>query len=220
MGEPREDGSGEGEAVGDRRPPAGAHDDVTAPTALGERSHTAGVASSDATDRDQGINSAIYLLQATQQHHVQISVMADVKASILITATSLILTAAVTFSQGNIRPGLLALMIGSFLALVGALLAVLPAPYEPAKAPRPGSPGFNLLFFGHFTQLSADEYVERILALTDNAEHVFATQARDIHELGTFLQHSKFRPLRFGYLAFLTGVAAAIIVEIGSTLLS
>ncbi len=185
---------------------------------------TRGVAATSTEDRAgqrrQGIETAIYLLQATQQHHVQISVMADVKASILITATSLILTAAVTFSQGNIRPGLLALMVGSFVSLVGALLAVLPAPYEPSKAPRPGSPGFNLLFFGHFTQISADEYVERILDLTDSPEHVFATQARDIHELGTFLQHSKFRPLRFGYLAFLTGVAAAILAEIGTVVLS
>lgn len=167
----------------------------------------------------EGNDALIYLLQATQQHHVQISVMADVKASILITATSLILTAAVTITDGDLRPGLVALMLGSAAALVGALLAVLPAANRPESVPRPGSAAFNLLFFGHFTQLPADEFVDRVLALSDDPRHVFATQARDIHELGSFLQRAKFRHLRFGYLAFLTGIASGLVAELGTALL-
>ncbi len=169
--------------------------------------------------RYPGGTALIYMLQATQQHHVQISAMADVKASILITATSLILTAAVTLADGGLRPGVVALMIGSFASLVGAFLAVLPAAHDPAKLPAPGSSRFNLLFFGHFIQLPTEDYVARVLDLADDPTDVFATQARDIHELGSYLQQGKFRYLRFGYLSFLAGIVAALIAELVAALI-
>lgn len=166
-----------------------------------------------------GGTALIYMLQATQQHHVQISAMADVKASILITATSLILTAAVTLADGGLRPGIVALMIGSFASLVGAFLAVLPATQNPAKLPAPGSSRFNLLFFGHFIQLPTEEYVARVLDLAEDPGGVFAAQARDIHELGSYLQNGKFRYLRFGYLSFLGGIVAALLAEVAAAVI-
>ena len=47
---------------------------------------------------------AVYMLRNVQQHHVQLSAMADLKASIVITAASIVLSIAVGFSVEEVRP--------------------------------------------------------------------------------------------------------------------
>src|SRR5919108_1892112 len=72
-------------------------------------------------------NSIDTLLRTTQQHHVQLSVMADTKASILITVSSIVMTIALSrASDPQLRPALLTLAAACLIALVLAIVAVLP----------------------------------------------------------------------------------------------
>src|SRR5438132_11553513 len=67
------------------------------------------------------------VLRTIQQHHVQLSVMADTKASILITISSIVLTLALSRSDiPRLRPALLTIAVSSLISLLLAIIAVLP----------------------------------------------------------------------------------------------
>src|SRR5688572_27248434 len=72
-------------------------------------------------------NSAIYLLRTTQQHHVQLSAMADQKASILMGAAFVVLTILVgQMENGGLSVAVVTLSVFSLLSALFAVLAVIP----------------------------------------------------------------------------------------------
>src|SRR6188768_2695045 len=96
-------------------------------------------------------NTGDVLLRTSQQHHVALSVMADTKANILITVSSIVLTLVLgKMDDAGLRPAMLTLGAFILLSLLLAVIAVLPK-YRPLRL-VPGEelpPHFNLLFFGH-----------------------------------------------------------------------
>jgi 4-amino-4-deoxy-L-arabinose transferase-like glycosyltransferase len=148
------------------------------------------------------------LLRTVQQHHVQLSVMADMKASILITVSSIVATIALSrASDPRLRPALLTLAVACLIALVLAMVAVLPT-----FAKRRGSR--NLLFFGHFADMTEEEYMTEMGRITQSDELLYETAVRDIYGLGTYLHRKKYRFLRFAYLALISGFVIATGVEV------
>ncbi|GAC1434573.1 MAG: hypothetical protein NVSMB68_06990 [Thermoanaerobaculia bacterium] len=138
-------------------------------------------------------NSVDSLLRTVQQHHVQLSVMADMKASILITVSSIVATIALSrANEPRLRPALLTLAVACLIALVLAMIAVLPT-----FAKRRGTR--NLLFFGHFADMTEEEYMQAMEQITTSDELLYETAVRDIHSLGTYLHRKKYRFLRFAY---------------------
>jgi hypothetical protein len=84
-------------------------------------------------------NTGDVILRTTQQHHVQLSVMADTKANILITVSSIILTLILgKMSDPALRAAMVTLACFIFTALLLAVITVLPK-YRPIRVP-PGAP--------------------------------------------------------------------------------
>jgi hypothetical protein len=162
-----------------------------------------------------GLTASIYMLRTTHQHHVQLSAMADLKANILITISSIVLTLSIRqFGDSALRPSLLVLAGFTLVALVLAILAVLPK-YRPTRLEHPGAnlpSQFNLLFFGHFAELPRDRFLREIASALRNDGSVYWTMAKDIYGLGWYLSHHKYRYLRLSYLFFLAGFVAACVV--------
>jgi hypothetical protein len=152
------------------------------------------------------VPNAIHLVRTTQQVHVQLSQMADQKASILMGATFVVFTIAIGQSRGASAPLPLLVLGGfSFFAAVLAILAVIPAIRHSRKLP------LNLLFFGSFTQLAEDDYVDRLIAVLGSDEAVCRTMARDIYQNGTVLAAKKYRLLGWAYRVFLVGLTASFL---------
>lgn len=154
------------------------------------------------------------LLRTAQQHHVQLSTMADTKANIIITVSSIVLT----LSLGNINtPGLrvsvLTLSAFSMVALLLAILAVLPK-YRPLHLDGKELPAnFNVLFFGHFAELSRERFLEEVSHRLEKDGSPYATWSEDIYSLGIYLAHHKYRYLRYSYLFFLSGFLLACLEQ-------
>ncbi|MFK7916479.1 MAG: Pycsar system effector family protein [Ilumatobacter sp.] len=150
-------------------------------------------------------NTAIdYMLRTTQQHHVQLSVMADQKANIMIASTSILLTFSfANFKQQNLFWGFLALFVFAFIALVLAILAVMP------RLHRHQSGSMNPLFFGDFNQLNLDEYRSVMSDVMETEATTYDALVADIHALGTTLSDRKYRFLTLSYRVFLTGILTA-----------
>ncbi len=159
-------------------------------------------------------NALNYLLRTTQQHHVRLSVMADQKANIMIAATSILLTFAfANFKQQNLFWGFLALFVFSFISLILAVLAVSP------RFTREEDRVFNPLFFGDFTELSLDEYQDKMEELMGSTQQTYEAQVIDIYNLGKNLQGHKYRYLSLSYRCFLIGIIATAVLFILQTIL-
>jgi hypothetical protein len=148
--------------------------------------------------------NAIHLVRTTQQIHVQLSAMADHKASILMGATFVIFTITIGQARSASAPlPLLILGASAFFSAVLAVLAILPATHYK----RGGA--INLLFFGSFTQLSEEEYLDRMVERLTADEDIFRTMARDIYQNGLVLERKKYRLLGYAYRIFLLGLTAS-----------
>lgn len=155
-------------------------------------------------------NTGDAILRTTQQHHVSLSTMADTKANIIITVSSIVLTLSMgKLDQPELRISVLTLTVFTLLALLLAILAVLPK-YRPLRLTTVElPPDFNLLFFGHFAELPRERYLAEIARAMKPDGSVYATMANDIYSLGSYLAHHKYRYLRGSYLCFLTGFLLA-----------
>lgn len=153
--------------------------------------------------------AASYLLRTTQQHHVHLSAMADQKANIMIASTSILLTFAfANFKQANLFWGFLALFIFAFVALVLAILAVAPN-FAAKKADDVPAGPRNPLFFGHFTEMSLQEFEDEIAQMLESDEKTYRAQVADIYGLGMSIRDGKYRYLSWSYRVFLSGIVAA-----------
>ena len=149
--------------------------------------------------------NAVHLMRTTQLAQMQLSAMADTKASILMGATFVIFT--ITIGRGHDGSAPLPLLIlggAAFLAAICTILAVLPK----TKAGAVGSRS-NILFFGNFTQMDEDVFVEELVVLLESDDSVYRTMARDVYQGGTVLQRKKYRMLGWAYRIFLMGLVAS-----------
>jgi hypothetical protein len=152
------------------------------------------------------------LLRNVQQALVSYTGQADLKANIVITTSSLVLTIVATrWSEHSLRPGLSAVAVGTLLALLTAITVVIPK----FRLPRKGEvrldfdPHENPLFFGHFASMPQQRFVEIVAGITAEDARLYEAQVVDIHDQGRYLVEKKYRHLRLAYvflgLAFLAG---------------
>ncbi|MBB3861967.1 hypothetical protein GGQ88_003257 [Novosphingobium hassiacum] len=161
-------------------------------------------------------NHAIHLVRTTQQINLSLSQMADAKASILMGATFLVFTIAVGQAKNGSMPWSLGVLaIFAFISAMCAVFAVLPSVSGPkAAALNDGKP--NKLFFGYFTHMDEDVWLDSILAELHADETVFRTMLHDIYQNGQVLQRKKYKYLAYAYKSFMVGLcltAVTFVIE-------
>lgn len=149
--------------------------------------------------------------------HVELSAMADSKASILMGATFLVFSLTIgQISAETIMKSYPLLVLGAFAfaATVLSVLAVMPK----IKIPKGQNP--NWLFFGVFTTEPQEKYVDRVLDLMRSEEATYRAMARDLYQNGMVLQKKKYYYLARAYQVFLAGIVltlVAFVVQISLT---
>ena len=153
-----------------------------------------------------------YLLYGLQQQMVQLTGQADIKGSIVITASAIVVSVSVTqFSDAQLRWGLVTLVAFVLLAMLSSVLAVFP---KFKIHPEPGDQlpqGFNPFFFGHFSQISRARHVEVMADVLRSAGTTYRVMVEDIYDQGYYMLRNKYRYLRFSYACFLIGFVAAAV---------
>ena len=151
-------------------------------------------------------NTVDYMLRTMQQHHSQLSIMADQKANILLGASFVILTITLGQMRGRgVSIELLILSIFSLAAASCALVAVMPD--IGARKPIPlDSPHFNILFFANFTRLNSEEFMKRMETIMQTDSTAYDAILKDIYQLGTVLSKKKYRFITYSYQLFLAGL--------------
>jgi len=155
-----------------------------------------------------------HMLRAIQEHHIELSNMADQKANIIIGANSIIFSFAI--SQIDLsKPmwGLFSLCASSIAALIYAILAVTPA-YRAEHRRKYSKTTENLLFFGHFTELTYEKYLEEMTDIITNDKKFFESIITDLYQLGNLLKNRKYKYLTISYRIFLYGVIVSMTLMI------
>ncbi len=168
--------------------------------------------------------NAVHLVRTNQQLTMNLSQMADQKASILMGATFVVFTLAI--GQARAGAGALAIPLAilatfSFLSALLAISAVLP---RVGKAPpivyKDGKDHSNILFFGRFAQMEEDEFIDAVKARLRTEEDLYETMLRDTYQNGIVLARRKYRYLAYAYRLFVVGLTTTFIafaVELAMT---
>ena len=150
-----------------------------------------------------------YLLRNVHEQLVQLSAQADLKASIVLTVCTIVLSLSFARSDDP-RTSSWVLGAGLFVSLVAAILAVLPS----MRTRPPREDQADLMFFAHYAQMDREHYVERMAdSLRDDAS-LYAMFVRNIHNQGTYLMSHKYRYLRISYIALLVAAFAGAVTEL------
>jgi len=149
---------------------------------------------------------AIHLLRTVQNNTLEMARMADHKASILMGATFLVFSIAVSRSlAGQLSYALGILAMFAFFSALCAVMAVLPR----LSQSRPGA-SRNKLFFGHFHDLDEEEWTRDVLGHLHTDEGVFRLMLHDIYQNGEVLQRRKYRFLSYAYRLFVAGLVVTL----------
>jgi hypothetical protein len=157
----------------------------------------------------------IYVVRTAQQHQVQLSLMADQKANILI-GFSLIFFSIIQASlfkeeiaQKVYFIPLLVLSLMFCLSFFMAVLVLLPRTRIPSIEKPEDMP--NPLFFGFFSLFSQKQYVDYMTKTLVNNESARELLIKDIYQIGVVLK-KKYRMLRYSYTFVAVGVILSIAI--------
>ncbi|PEQ10704.1 hypothetical protein B2G71_20965 [Novosphingobium sp. PC22D] len=154
---------------------------------------------------------AIHMARTAMTNHMALSQMADQKANILLGANFLAFTLAV--GQAGAGQYSVALLVLALTAFVSALLAIVAVvPKTSIRTADPHAAGANLLFFGTYTSLSQDEWIDRIMERSQTDGRVMMTMLRDVYQNGAVLRAKKYRYLGYAFNVFRLGLIIAFIL--------
>ena len=169
----------------------------------------------DETGKTGFPTNAVHLVRTTQQITMQLSQMADQKASILMGATFVVFTLAIGQARtggGTLAAPLTILATFAFLSALLAVSAVLPRVGTAPPAPdADGKDRGNILFFGLFAQMSEDDYIAAIKARLRSEEDMYEAMLRDTWQNGVVLARRKYRLLGYAYRLFIAGLTLTFV---------
>ena len=163
----------------------------------------------------EGRTAVDNILRVNHGNQMRLGLMADAKANIMITVTSIVFSVTVANLDNEImRWPLLGFAFGCFFSLLFSIFAIIPnTDYPKVKGTNEidrNSPIFNPLFFGHFAHLDIHEYKEDYAKILMTDDGVYDSMAGDIYGQGKILALKKYKYLKWSYNSFLLGMSCAI----------
>ncbi len=158
------------------------------------------------------------MFRTSYRVHMDLSSLADAKANIMISVNGLI----ISITLGALAPRVASapillipmgvLVVGCLTALVYAVLAARPrvssTPVTLADIERNSA---NILFFGNFVNMPEDEFVEGMIDLMQQTDHLYTNMIRDLYGLGQVLKR-KFQLLRVSYNVFMVALVLGVVL--------
>lgn len=163
---------------------------------------------------DRGIET---MFRISSNNHQRLSDMADNKANIMITTTSIILSVLLSVllrkledNHHLIIPAILLLAV-CVVTMVFSILATRPAiPDGRFTKQDIDDKKTNLLFFGNFYRMSYEEYSGGMESMMNDRDFLYGSLTRDVYSQGIVLGR-KYRLLRLGYNVFMYGIICSVL---------
>ncbi|GAB3945477.1 hypothetical protein GCM10028805_14630 [Spirosoma harenae] len=158
------------------------------------------------------------LFRTTMSNHMRLSEMADRKANLMISINTIVIsitlsafTRSVDIPSSFIVPSLLLVGV-SLVTIVVSLIATNPT-ISPIlrKPPKSATPPVDLLFFGYYSRLTADEYRTDLRKLLTQDDDLYNSLIDNIYAQGQVLAR-KYRLLKFAYQFFMIGFSTVVVI--------
>ncbi|WP_159476188.1 Pycsar system effector family protein [Dyadobacter sp. 3J3] len=163
---------------------------------------------------DKGIET---MFRISSNNHQRLSDMADNKAHIMITTTSIIISVLLSILLRKLEdnaylifPTILLLTI-CVITMVFSILATRPTiPHGTFTEQDITDKKVNLLFFGNFYRMAYSEYAAGMQAMMNDRDFLYGSLTKDVYSQGVVLGR-KYRLLRVGYNVFMFGIVASVV---------
>lgn len=143
-------------------------------------------------------------LRANLPKHMTLNQMADNKAAMIMTASSLMLTIAMTQYDKLDLPTFFVFMLTGALAILFSIFAIIPVLHVKGV--------LNLFYFRSFAQVSEEEFKAAFKETIADKEKLYDAYLREIYYLGKHRLTRKYLWIRNGLWSLLTGLAAAALL--------
>ena len=155
------------------------------------------------------------LLIAANTTNMQVSEMADSKASILLGASFVVFSLSIgDIADGKASTPILVLTLFSFIATIFGVLTVRPNRMRKAPQPLPAEK-VNILFFGSYIDCPREEYVDEVMRVLSSEEETYRRLARDLWDHGHILRDTKYKWLYWSYSFFFWGMIITASAVVG-----
>ena len=160
------------------------------------------------------------MFRTSYRVHMDLSSLADTKANIMISINGIIISIIIASISPKIdsNPWLLVptsiLLLTCLVSIVYAVRSARPrvssdlVSLDDVRQNRA-----NILFFGHFVNLSQEDYLTGMMELLNQPDVLYSQMMRDIYGLGSVLKR-KFELLRVSYTVFMVGLTIGILLFI------
>lgn len=157
------------------------------------------------------------MFRTTSNNHIELSGMADNKASIMITVNSIILSVAMSYLLARVAYYPI-FMIATGVLILTCLISVTFSILATRPSIKSGkfteddirNKKTNLLFFGNFHEMELTDYQWGMRQMIKDREYLYNTMMMDIYYLGVVLA-KKYRYLRISYTVFMLGLILSVI---------
>lgn len=158
------------------------------------------------------------ILRLNQTNIMNLTLMADTKANIMITVSSIVFSVTLSNMDSEILKWPLTFLgVFSMIALIFAIIVILPKTGYPKTHDGDidrKSPFYNPLFFGHFAHIPLDEFKSEYAQRLEKDSRTYDAVVGNIYGLGRVLATNKFKYLKLSYTSFLIGLVSAMSVFI------
>lgn len=190
---------------------------INNPLPMKETSRKTEVNGKISKETDRPVRGIETMFRVSSNNHQRLSDMADNKAHIMITTTSIILSVllSVLLRKLEDNPHLIfptfLLLIVCVITMVFSILATRPTlPNGTFSEKDIEEKKVSLLFFGNFYRMNYDDYSHGIQKLMNKSEYLYGSLTRDVYSQGIVLGR-KYRLLRIAYNIFMYGVVLSVI---------
>jgi predicted metal-dependent HD superfamily phosphohydrolase len=164
------------------------------------------------------------MFRISSNNHQRLSDMADNKAHIMITTTSIIISVLLSVLLRKLEefphltiPVIMLLAI-CVITMVFSILATRPnLPEGTFTKADIDNQKVNLLFFGNFYKMSLDEYTQGMESLMESRDYLYGSLIKDVYSQGIVLGR-KYKLLRAGYNVFMFGIVTSVLAFLIATL--
>jgi hypothetical protein len=159
-----------------------------------------------------------HMLRETRIHLISFSQMADTKANILLSISSVLLSISLTRASDPRFTGAVVTLVGFLLvAIFLALMTVIPNLRR--KKHSINDPTYSPLYFGDYVDIPYDEYAQHFTELMNDPDRTYEAMVKEIYYSGVYLEKNKYRYIRLGYTFFFVGLSVTTLLFFIETIL-
>ena len=155
-----------------------------------------------------------HMLRQTRANLVNFSQMADVKAHILLSLSSVLLSLSLTqISNPRFMLVIAGLDVFLLITVFFALLTVIgKVKVINRKKHSVRDADYSPLFFGNYGDVSYAEYAKHFEEIMNDPNLTYEIMVKDIYYAGVYLLRTKYKYIRLAYLSFFTGLFVSVVI--------